>query len=226
MENLETEEGDPITAAERVYRILRKKIVMNDFVPGKRLARRKLAEMTGVSQIPVLEAMKRLEQEGLIEYRPRWGCVVAKPTADKVRDMYALREAIECQIARILAVKITPEQLETIRGLAARIDILRESGQGGEEVAELHNQFHVRLAEYSGSKSLLEPLNRVNLFWLLHKSIGTSRRKVYYNPGWHAKLVEAIASGDPDTAERMMRAHVNGAYTTLMQGMEEDGSLD
>ncbi|MFA6506259.1 MAG: GntR family transcriptional regulator [Treponemataceae bacterium] len=220
------ENDQTITAAERVYRILRKKIVLSEFVPGKRLARRKLAEMTGVSQIPVLEAMKRLEQEGLIEYKPRWGCVVATQTPDKVRDLYALREAIECQVVRILAVGISATRLKELADMASEIDRIRESGEAGDQAAEFHNLFHVTMAEYTGCPSLVEPLKRVNLFWLLYKSIGTARRKVTYTPGWHTKLVNSIRTGNPEIAEQTMREHVNGAYQTLMQALVEDGTLD
>ncbi len=207
------------TAAERVYRILRKKIISNEFVPGKRLPRRKLAEMTGVSQIPVLEAMKRLEQEGLIEYRPRWGCVVSLPTPEKVVDMYALREAIECQVIRMLTLRLDPVQLEDLARRAKELDDLREGDAADDVVAELHNEFHIAMAEYTGCGSLVAPLKRVNLLWLLYRSVQSGREAVPYTKGWHMRLVGAIEAGDPEAAERAMREHILIGYEALIKSM-------
>jgi len=78
--------SDPfLTSAERVYQTILRKIIQGEFPPGSDLPRGRLAELTGMSQIPVLEALKRLAQEGLVEYRPRCGCIVAVPTFLRIR---------------------------------------------------------------------------------------------------------------------------------------------
>ena len=78
------------------------------------LSRRKMAEITNVSVIPVIEALKRPEEDGLVESKPKWGSYVTIPTVEKVNDSLEAREAIECQIARILSERMTDEQFNAL----------------------------------------------------------------------------------------------------------------
>ncbi len=205
------------TAAERVYRLLLKKIFDNEFEPGKRLPRRKLAEMAGVSQIPVLEAMKRLEHEGLLEYKPRWGCVLAAPSVKRVRDMYALREAIECQVVRILAAEIDGPHLARLTEIARELDELRYSDETERRFLDLHHSVHMTMAEFAGRESLVSALRRANLIWMLWNGAKSIRSKVSVQDGWHMMLVNAIRAGDPDQAERIMRSHIDQSYKASLE---------
>ena len=98
------------TASDVAYRIISQKILDGEYQPGMKLSRRKMAEATGVSVIPVIEALKRLEEDRLVESKPQWGSYVTVPTIEKIKQSYQLREAVECQSARILAVSMTEEQ--------------------------------------------------------------------------------------------------------------------
>lgn len=210
-----------VTTAEKVYQILLKKITTGEFAPGRKLPRRKLAEITGVSQIPVLEAMKRLEQDGLIEYRPQWGSIVTIPTLQKVKDMYVLREAIECQVVRILPQKITPSQSQELLRLARELDETPYSDETAQHISDVHYRFHMSMAEFTGNESLVAVLRRANLFWLLWSGVKSRRSKAETRKNWHRSLVDTILAGDIQIADKAMREHIRDASVPLMEDMGE-----
>lgn len=211
---------DPfVTTAEKVYQILLRKITTGEFTPGKRLPRRKLAEITGVSQIPVLEAMKRLEQDGLVEYRPQWGSIVAIPTLQKVKDMYALREAIECQVVRILSKQITQSQSQELIKLARELDETPYSDETAQYISDVHYCFHMSMVEFTGHETLVTVLRRANLFWLLWRGVKSRRSKAETLNNWHRSLVDTILEGDLKKADTAMREHIRDAYVPLMEDM-------
>lgn len=211
-------ESDPfLTSAERVYRILLQKIIKGEFPPGTRLPRRKLAELTGVSQIPVLEAMKRLEQDGLVEYRARCGCIVAIPTVHKILDMYALREAIECQIARILSQRITLEQGQVLLQKAEHLDSILYTDVEESYVSDLHYRFHIQLAEATEYESLINQLRKANLLWLLWRGIHSKREQKVPPKDSHRELMQAILGKDSQKAEETMRIHILEARGPMLE---------
>ncbi len=215
-------DSDPfLTSAERVYRTILRKIIQGEFPPGSRLPRRKLAELTGVSQIPVLEALKRLEQEGLVEYRPRCGCIVSIPTIHRILDMYALREAVECQVARILSQQITQEQVEQFLRQATHLDEILYSSEEEGYVSDLHYKLHIQLAEATEYESLVSILRKANFLWLLWRGIHSKREHRLRFKDSHVKLVKSIAEGNPQNAEEEMRHHIQEAKEPLLHDYNE-----
>lgn len=208
------------SAAQVAYDIIAQKILDGEYAPGQRLSRRKMAEATGVSVIPVIEALKKLEEDHLVESRPRWGSFVAVPTLEKITETYQFREALECEIARILAKSLTPEQKAELSGLAQKLDCTTYSDITADGIREAHYQFHSKLAEFSGNSLLADALERINLFYVLCKAVLAKRPA---SPGpryWHQKLVDAIASGDPERAECVMREHIYDSLTAIQERPE------
>jgi DNA-binding GntR family transcriptional regulator len=202
-----TEEGF-ITAADKAYGIISKKILSGEFEPGCKLSRRKMAEVTGVSVIPVIEALNRLEGDGLVESKPQWGSFVINPTLEKIKEIYILREAIECQVARVLSQKINAEEEQVLRSIAIKLDTCEYSEDTQGNITDSHYEFHMKMAEYTGYNSLVSSLKRINLFWVLCKAISTRREKSPMPKDWHKRVVDGIMTGDPDKAEAIMRIHV------------------
>ncbi len=223
---LDIDLSDPtITSGERTYRIILQKILKGEFPPGMRLTRRPLAKMLGVSHIPVLEAMKRLEQDGLIEYHPHWGSIVTIPTPDKIRDMFVLREAVECQIARILSQSVNEEEKEALKQLAAQLDRLPFEDSDSYRYTELHYKFHLTLAESSGSILLYKALERNNFLWLMCLQGQTKRPRPPESLNRHILLIETILKNDPQASEDVMREHVRYGLEGLLKDFQEEGVI-
>ena len=204
------------TAAEVAYNIISEKILNGELEPGCKLSRRKMAELAGVSVIPVIEALNRLEEDGLVESKPQWGSYVTVPTLEKIKGMYVLREAIECQVARILAQSISPENEKELRHIASVLDNAVYTKDNYEEITQIHYEFHSKIAESTGYYTLVNTLRRINLFWILYKAVSTRREKSTIPKYWHMRLLDEILSGDPDRAERMMRIHIYDSLDAIV----------
>lgn len=209
------------TASDVAYQIISQKILDGEFPPGMKLSRRKMAEATGVSVIPVIEALKRLEEDRLVESKPQWGSFVTVPTLEKIKQSYQLREAIECQSARILAENMTSEQKYVLMEIATELDTVPYKEDTALDSRNSHVLFHTKLTDFTNNHLLVDTLRKINLFWVLCKAIGTNAPKTSYPRYWHRYLVDEIAKGDPDLAERAMRRHVNDSLITIIAAEEQ-----
>lgn len=203
------------TASDIAYRIISQKILDGEYPPGMKLSRRKMADATGVSVIPVIEALKRLEEDCLVESKPKWGSFVTVPTMQKIRQNYQLREAIECQSARYLAEHMTAEQEAVLRALATELDTIPYDQDAAFNTSNTHIEFHTKFTEFTGNPLLMDALRKINMFWILCKAIRSKAPTTEYPRYWHRLLMDKIKSGDPQTAEEAMRVHVNDSLIAI-----------
>ena len=202
-------ERDFQSSSDRAYEIIYHMILTGELKPGEKLIRRKLAEQSGVSTIPVLEALLRLEADGIVESMPFRGSRVVQVTHEKILDWYALREAVECQVVRMLATMIKPHDLQQLETLAIRLDDMESAGRTDEEFRALHHTMHRRMAELTDRHSLVEALARINLFNLLQRAQMVATRHHERIPfDNHLRVVRAIGTRDPRVAEEAMREHI------------------
>ena len=205
------------TAPETAYRIISQKILDGEYKPGMKLSRRKMAEATNVSVIPVIEALKKLEEDGLVESRPKWGSFVTIPTEKKVIESFDAREAIECQVARIMSQSMTEDQKVYLYKIAEELDTIPYDASTVVQSRERHMKFHKSLAEFSGNAFLAKMLDHINLFWILCNALVEKASNVEYPRYWHRKLMDDICSGDPDRAEASMRIHVRDSRAGVIE---------
>lgn len=202
------------TAAETAYEIIRDKIVRGELGPGERLTRRNMAKIAGVSIIPVIEALHQLEDEGLVVSEAHFGARVIVLDDNTIRDRFALRMAIECQVVRILALHKSEREMDRLLFLAQELDLTPRTDDSNSEFWSRHYLFHLRLAENTNCSSFVKELKRLNLFDILRRTITSlpEGTKTAVPKGHHERIVTAISSGDPDHAERIMRDHINFSH--------------
>lgn len=210
------------TAPEVAYNIILHKIMDGEYPPGTRLSRRKMAQVTNVSVIPVIEALKRLEEYGLVESKPQWGSFVTVPTRENIIHTYQLREAVECQVARITSQQITKEQADHLMVVATELDTVPYDGTSIDESRNNHLKFHRGLACATGNDLLVKTLDKANLFWILCQALGAKASKMQYPRYWHRKLMEDILSGDPEQAEKSMREHVMDSLYPILEAIDNN----
>jgi len=209
------------TSGEKAYEIIYQKILKGELAPGFRLSKRKMADLTGVSVIPVAEALKRLEDEGLVESKPQWGAFVTIPTRKKIIELYMLREAVECQVARILAETMTGDQENELREIGKKLDNVRYARELQEDLSKLHYQFHSKMTEFTGFVLLEATLRKTSLFYLLYKAISHTRvNELAESRYWHELLIDQIKSGDPDKAEAAMRTHIRESFQAILRDIK------
>ncbi len=203
------DDASPATLTRRVYELLREEILSGQLAPGQRLVRRAIAVRLGVSPIPVTESLLRLEVEGLVESRPLCGCRVRPLELEDVQNEAMLREAIECQAARLCAERASAADMTRLATEAKRLDRMVAGRDPRSRLGrQAHLEFHVSIARAGGYPRLAEELERVwfrRLMWMNWVK-ATHCRPVPQS--WHQQLVEALATRDAERAEVQMRAHV------------------
>jgi len=215
VDNLGSQMDRELTSlADAAYHGIREEILRGKLRPGTPLSRRRLAEELGMSIVPIGEALRRLEDDRLVESRARVGTRVRVHTDEDVRELYELREALETQSARLFAQRATHGQRLELRRLAEQLDVLFSRLASNAEDAEFryavhthHVQFHMRIAEHARSPLLKQMIERQHVL-ILNWLFDLTGRRTPLPPGFHARLAEALASRDVVHADAAMRAHV------------------
>jgi DNA-binding GntR family transcriptional regulator len=214
------------TRSMQIYHQLRKEVLAGVLGAGDRLVRQKIAERFGVSHIPVTEALLRLEHDGLVENLPMYGSRVVPMTPETVREDSILRQAIECQSARLCASDASDTELQALRKQALELDRLITGQPSNPASRDMHMEFHLAIARAAKSKILVRQLE---MSWF--------RRQMHFNflaenaalsttpPTWHERLIEAIATRDQDVAEREMREHTSYQIDDILRLMKSNPAL-
>ena len=198
--------GDRQSLAERVASTLREMFLNGDLIPGQRLIETDIAEQLDVSRGPVRDALKALQEEGIVQIEPRKGSFVAKLCFEDLDDIYLLRGAIEGLGARILAEKGVPEQIDQ---LGTCLINLRNSIHDLKIFAQYDMQFHELLCQLSSHKWLYKQwLSMKTYIWLFIQS--SQALDTPGDPGMlasHTEIFQAIQYGLPTLAEQAARRH-------------------
>jgi DNA-binding GntR family transcriptional regulator len=200
--------------ADEAYVAIRDQILRGELRPGMPLSRRRLALRLGMSVLPVSDALRRLEEDGLVESRARAGTRVRVPTEHDVRNLYELREALEAQAARLFAERATLAECQELELLAAQVDAsFDDLASRGDDagfrfaVHSNHVAFHMRIAEHARSPLVKQMIDRKHVL-ILNWLFDVAGRRTPLPRSFHMNLAKALTSRDPDRADAEMRAHV------------------
>jgi DNA-binding GntR family transcriptional regulator len=198
------------STGDRIYRAIKDEIVALRIPPGTMLDESRLAEQYGVSRTPVREALRRLEQDGLIVTVPRRGSFVAAPSIEDVIEIDQVRLVLEPLAARQAAGRIDGEALDAIE---ARLEAIGQT-DGAEEnrlaLLEADSELHDLIMRAAGNRCLREIVvslhNRISSVRLISTA---SRFRVAIAE--HRELIAALRAGDPEASEEAMRRHLRAA---------------
>ena len=200
------------TLRESITSAIRSKILTGELQPGVKLAEQKLAEEFGSSRAPIREALRQLEQEGMVEYSRNVGCSVRRVKPEDAYEIYLLRANLEMTALRYFDCKFPEEDLRTLRGILEEMRNVRPGDLS--QIVENDNRFHAVIVQRAGLPRLLkfwDDLNYGNL--LVGANSGSNHETLAQRQnGIHTKLYEALASGDTEAACRAVYAHYNGAH--------------
>jgi DNA-binding GntR family transcriptional regulator len=203
--------------ADQVYRHLRRAILTETFKPGARLREVEIAARLGVSRTPVREAISRLIGDWLVREIDTGGVEVVDATAEVV-EIYFIREALEICAGRLAATRITKPQLDKLEGLvqSARTATFKER-------VAINQEFHLTLAEASGSARLIAMIRNLREYFLSPRWVSgqdsTMAKRALED---HKKIVIALRAKSPDRVEKLLRSHLKIGWDQLQIGMKED----
>ncbi|HBY08974.1 MAG TPA: hypothetical protein DEH22_14795 [Chloroflexi bacterium] len=153
------------TKEEYVYDVLRSSILNCDLKPGEKLVMDRLSEELGTSPIPLRSALQRLQSEGLVEITPHSGAAVSSISISEITEIFALLETLERTAYRVAAQRATDDELQRIDELVTRMDGAAQI-QNTRLWSELNTAFHLRIAEITGMKLLIEYTRRTLDQWI------------------------------------------------------------
>lgn len=163
----------------------------------------------GVSLSIVNEALARLGTDGLVEMKEMYGTRVISLSDSDLRSEFALREAIERHVARLLSLHATKEIFDGLLEAAHAVDRwANEMGHDDKQGGLLHLEFHLKLARSTGFPLLEETLKRTSVRALL-TTRWLKQQSVPHPADFHEQLVRSMMTGDPLLADQKMYEHLH-----------------
>lgn len=202
-----------MTLRERALVALREAILTGRYGPGDHLGEVEIASQLSISRGTVREALRHLQQEGLVTPGVRGMLRVRSLSAEEIDELFRVRCALEGQaVAEIVEADRLPQVVTELR---SALDKLEAAGDLSEQL-EADLAFHAQLCELSGNSILLDTWRHLEgPIRVVVMSASTENRRFPMSAGHHRPIVEAIERGDADTAVRVLREHMQAAVALL-----------
>lgn len=209
------------TKVDIIYEVLMQKIAGGDYQDGDRLVISQISRENGVSDIPVREAVRRLESEGYVSIAPNQGPVVRCFSKERLREIFQIKAVLEGYAARLSIDFLTPED---IRELHQRNDRLRQALEENDmkEYSRLNVEFHLRLYQNMPQRELYGMIQELWKKYSITKTVfSVAPTRMEQSIDEHEELLRLIVQRDYDQVERLMRAHKMRAGVALVQQIEQ-----
>jgi len=194
--------------AEKAYRALKRLILDNELAAGAQLLEQEAALRLKMSRTPVREAMVRLQQEGMVEIRPRHGMRVLPVSLEDMREIYDILTVLEALAARRAADRgLSGDDLAELEQAVRDMDLALQD-DNRDAWAEADTRFHASLVAASGSRRLQSAVANV-----VDQSSRARRLTLHIRPKPstsnedHRAVVEAIRAGDGQRAHDIHSQH-------------------
>jgi DNA-binding GntR family transcriptional regulator len=208
---------------DKIYARLKTLIREQRVAIGVRIQPDHLAREMGVSRTPVLNALKRLAGEQIVEWVPRRGIYLKTLTKRELARVFEVREALECLAVRLAAVRITQEQVEHLAGLFRDIEI-NSTSEAHALYLERDRELHWHLLMISGNRYLMHAMEAVNVMIFTYQ-YGLNR-PMAETMQEHTAILEALRKRDPDACEAAMRLHVGRTRERIDQLADEEEGIN
>lgn len=208
------------TVSERIYTAIRDDILNKTLVSGEKLTIKKLHEMYGVSSSPIREALFRLQQDGLIEYRSNAGMRVIEFTRQDLAEIYML--LTEFDVIALRAATTPARRLSTLAALELCMEKSRASIENN--LWNFYSDaFHSILYEEAQNGRLTDAARKIRIqstiFSNQYEIKEENRREILKQ---HEEILNAIRDNRLDRAEDLMRTHVGSSYAKALSILDEE----
>jgi DNA-binding GntR family transcriptional regulator len=209
---------------QKAYQTLKGMIIDRQLLPGDKIAQEKLAEDLGISRTPLVNALKLLEQDKLVQSVPRRGFFVRHFNKREMISIFELREVLEGLAARRAAENITDKEIEHLKGFFRQFN-------GTQRIADIKayakedRLFHTFLTKVGAKeflKSILETYNIISYSYQWDSAEGLIQPpdETLYD---HRAVIDAISRRDAESAENHMRRHLKKSILILKKKLQAEG---
>ena len=221
MEALRGDTIQRVSVVDNVTERLRRALLAGEIKPGARIKVAELEKSFGVSHIPIREAVRRLETEGLIVTLPQRAAVAAGVDLDDLGGLYDLRRIIECEVIRRSVESMTTEQADVVRAALEALEAVAQD-HDSPEFWELHREFHWALLEPGATAWIERVLDQI---WLasqryirlfVSETVDDAMRD-------HRELLACCEQRDAARAEELLRLHLDRTELAVRQAFVPGG---
>jgi len=204
---------------EVVFNTLRRAILTGELDPGERLMEIHLANQFGVSRTPVREAIRMLEQEGLVTLRPARGAVVSSISADSVKDVLEVRRAMDVLCAQLACKRITSEALASLEKACNEFRrVATAADRNITEIAACDVALHDIILEATGNRRLKQLVNNLSEQMYRYRFEYLKDSEIYSQLiSEHTAIYEAIAARDEEAAAAACGIHIDNQEHAIMK---------
>lgn len=196
------------TLREQVTQAIRLKLLTGELKPGTRIVEQDMAQDLGVSRGPVREALRQIEQEGLVEYTSHVGCSVKDFTAQDVYEVYLLRANLEILSVKMCEGIFSERTLSKMACILNKMQEIRDIEQF-DEIIENDNEFHaciVRECKLDRLYTLWNSMSGGNTI-VFYRGAGKSEYVVRNQYHIHKQVLDALKTGQVEKISAALTDH-------------------
>lgn len=213
----------PTALPDRIYALLRHRILTCTMKPGEKIVEAALCEEMHVSRTPLREAFNRLAREGLIEMTPFRGVAVAPVTVEGYRELCELRKIVEGASAALAAKRSTPEAVDRLLAVAETRYQIGDKATYADYLRS-NSAFHLELVRATGNAQLegvvMAALDRHQRPLYLGLDVGIDAAA---STAEHLAIVDAVRRGEESRASELMRTHIGRAENRIATALRAAG---
>lgn len=202
------------STSEIIAEHLREAIISGHLAEGEPVRQDDIAQAFNVSKIPVREALKRLEAEGLVDFHRNRGALVTKISEPELAQMFEVRVLLEVKAIRLAVPNMTEETFQKAEGICA--EFIGEDDIG--RWAELNWALHACLYEPAQRPFLMGLIrsihDKVERYLRMQMSLSAGKERADHE---HRDIVAACRNRDADLAAQLIEAHINGVCQSLYE---------
>jgi DNA-binding GntR family transcriptional regulator len=203
------------------YTQLESAILTGELRPRERLIEQELAERLGMSRTPIREALRRLEERGLVRILPHRGAVVADISPVDIENIYAVRCHVESLAARLAAERITPKTIQQVRDIESA-QSRRSAVRNIRALMQANDAFHDTIYGAAGNPCLLEVIQQ------LRRQVHPVRFSAWSQPDRiarslteHREMIEVLRRRDGAGLAELTQRHLSVAKDAYLASLAE-----
>lgn len=208
------------TKVDIIYEILMEKIATRKYEAGDRLVISQISKENNVSDIPVREAIRRLESEGYVQIVANQGAVVCSFSKERIQEIFQIKAVLEGYAARLSIDYLTPKDLEELRSYNQKMHLAMEENDVN-RYSQLNVEFHLRIYQNLPQKEMYNIIQDLWKKYSITKSVfSLSPKSMETSIAEHEEILRLIEQKEYDTVESYMRSHKMRASIDLTHELE------
>lgn len=222
--------------SQLAYETIRKRLLASEFLPDRRISEKALANQLGMSRTPVREAIRRLQNEGLLYQVPRSGTFVVRPDRKKLIEIYEVRMALESMFVRKAAKAMSHEDCQRLQLLCdemlAAIKVMRDStasvlvGDPLQRYLRADLAFHMLLLEAGGNGEAKKIVADGRVRDAVYGA--RTHHRTLHHVAWvwlfHARIVRAVRRRDARASQYWLRRHIRSSLRDALVAFDKRAS--